>query len=307
MIKKFLLFFWNKWVDLRTFFQWRVRFCRDAKYVRRHPAPTVLSIADTIDLVVRDKLSVSRFGDGEIKLVAGRDISFQKMDTELQKKLTDVLSSDDEGVLVCLPDIFGDRKYLIDEAKNHWRKHLAEFRPDWYANVHTDKTYGNAFMSRCYFMLRDKSRCGEYFQSLRRIWDGQDVLLVEGEKSRLGVGNDLLDNAKSIRRVLGPVRDAWAQYDALLEAAKKYGKDKLILLALGPTASVMVYALFKEGYRAVDLGHADIEYEWYLSGATKRVPVKDKFVNEAGAGEGVGALEDETYLSQILEIIESGS
>ena len=138
---------------------------------------------------------------------------------------------------------------------------------------------------------------------MKQIWDGQDVLLVEGEKSRLGIGNDLFDNARSIRRILGPVENAFVRYDELFEAAKKHGKDKLILLALGPTASVMSYALFREGFRAIDLGHADVEYEWFLRGATTRIPIQNKFVNEAGAGAGVGALEDETYQSQILEII----
>lgn len=302
-MKRFLLFLWNKWYDVRLWFRQQVLFLRDARFARRHAAPSVLSIAETIEKVSREKLSVSRFGDGEIKLVAGRNISFQKFDPRLQKKLSEALSSDTDGFLVCLPDIFADRDYFIDGAASHWKRHLSRFRPVWYAHLHTGKVYGNAFMSRCYYMLRDKSESGNYFQALRRIWDGEDVLLVEGEKSRLGIGNDLLDNAKSIERVLGPVQNAWEKYDELLDAAKRHGRDKLILLALGPTATVMGYELFKAGYRAVDLGHADIEYEWFLAGATTKEPVKNKFVNEAGAGDGVGELEDETYQSQIVEKI----
>ena len=303
MIKRLLLFFWNKWADLRAWFRQQILFCRDARYVRRHSAPRVLSIPDTLDRIVREELSVSRFGDGEIKLVAGLDISFQKHDDRLQQALAEALSADDDGFLVCLPDVFGSRDYLIDDAAAHWKRHLSRFRPVWYAHLRPGKVYGNAFLSRCYYMLRDKSHSGEYFQAMRRIWDGRDILLVEGEKSRLGIGNDLFDNARSVQRILGPVENAWRQYDALLDAARRYGRDKLILLALGPAASVMSYALFRDGYQAIDLGHADIEYEWYRIGATRRVPVKNKFVNEAGAGKGVGALEDETYQSQIVEII----
>ena len=302
-MKRFLLSIWNRWYDARQWLRMRVWCYRDALYVRRHTPPKILSIPDTLDMVARERLSVSRFGDGEIKLVAGKGISFQTFDAVLQTKLAEVLSSDDDGFLVCLPDVFDDRRYLIDSASQHWKNHLAQFRRIWYARLRQNKTYGNAFLSRCYYMLRDKTNSGDYFRAMRRIWDGQDILLVEGEKSRLGVGNDLFGNAKSVQRILGPVRNAWTRYDALLDAAKRYGKDKLILLALGPTASVMAYALFKAGYRAVDLGHADIEYEWFLSGATTRVPVKDKFVNEAGAGNGVGALEDETYQNEILEKI----
>ena len=40
-------------------------------------------------------------------------------------------------------------------------------------------------------------------------------------------------------------------------------KDKLFILALGPMATVLAYDLARLGYRALDLGHIDIEYEWF--------------------------------------------
>ena len=40
------------------------------------------------------------------------------------------------------------------------------------------------------------------FKLLKRIWDGKDIVIVEGEKTKLGMGNDLLSNAKSIRRII---------------------------------------------------------------------------------------------------------
>ena len=53
-------------------------------------------------------------------------------------------------------------------------------------------------------------------------------------------------------------------------------KNKLILIALGPTATVLSYDLNKLGYQAIDIGHADIEYEWYLRKAKKKIPIKNK-------------------------------
>lgn len=302
-IKKLLLWFWNRFVDLRSALRQKRLYRRDKRYVRRHAPPQVLSIGETLDRVAQEKLSVSRFGDGEIKLVAGRNISFQKHSDALGDALADVLQSDDDGFLVCIPDVFDDRSYLLDAPAAHWKKHLSAFRSVWYDHLRPGKVYGNAFLSRCYVNLRDKNPCADYFRRMKQIWDGQDVLLVEGEKSRLGIGNDLFDNVRSLQRILGPVDNAYRKYDALLDAARTHGKDKLILLALGPTASVMSYALFREGFRAVDLGHADVEYEWFLQGAQTRVPIRNKFVNEAGAGAGVGELDDETYKSQILMTI----
>ena len=133
-------------------------------------------------------------------------------------------------------------------------------------------------------MFRDKSNCGRWFEKCKQIWEGQDVLIVEGELSRLGVGNDLFANAKSIQRVLSPAVNAYDQYDQLLNAAKRYGRGKLILLALGMTATVMAYDLAKAGYWAIDIGHIDIEYEWFLQGATEKVAVKGKRVFEVANG-----------------------
>jgi len=299
-VKKLLLLFWNRFVDIRNRLRQKRLYRRDARYVRRHAPPQVLSIGETLELVARKQLSVSRFGDGEIKLIAGKNISFQKQSAALSDALGSVLKSDDDGFLVCIPDIFDDRSYLLDAPAAHWRKHLSAFRPVWYARLRPGKVYGNAFLSRCYMQLRDRKMCADYFRQMKQIWDEQDVLLIEGEKSRLGIGNDLFDNARSLQRILGPVKNAFDKYDALFNAAKTYGKDRLILLALGPTASVMSYALFREGFRAIDLGHADVEYEWFLQGAQTRVPIRNKFVNEAGAGADVGELEDAAYQSQIL-------
>ena len=48
---------------------------------------TKLSIEDTISYILQEKCSVSRLGDGEIKLVAGKDLGFQKDSVELKQRI----------------------------------------------------------------------------------------------------------------------------------------------------------------------------------------------------------------------------
>ena len=55
----------------------------------------------------------------------------------------------------------------------------------------------------------------------------------------------------------------------------------MILLALGPTSTVLTYDLYKLGYQVIDVGHIDIEYEWFLRKAKKRIQIDNKYVNEA--------------------------
>ena len=129
---------------------------------------------------------------------------------------------------------------------------------------------------------------------------------MEGNQSRTGIGNDLYNNAKSIKRIVGYATDAFSHYDEMLKAVvANVTKDKLILLSYGPTATILAYDLAKLGYQAIDLGHLDIEYEWFKMGAISNVAIRGKFTNEAEGGRSVKSDYDEGYLQQIILDITS--
>ena len=44
---------------------------------------------------------------------------------------------------------------------------------------------------------------------MKKIWDHKEIVIIEGEQSRLGIGNDLFKNAISIQRVLCPILNAF--------------------------------------------------------------------------------------------------
>jgi len=129
-------------------------------------------------------------------------------------------------------------------------------------------------------------------------------LIIEGEKSRLGVGNDLFNNAKSIKRILCPAVNAFNVYDKIISEAKKIDQSILILLAIGPTSTILAYDLYKLGYQAIDVGHIDIEYEWFLRKAKKRTQIYNKFVNEAlGNKFKIANVTDIKYYKEIISKI----
>ena len=78
----------------------------------------------------------------------------------------------------------------------------------------------------------------------------------------------------------------------------------MFIIALGPTATILASDLSKEGYRALDLGHIDIEYEWFLLKATKKVAIKNKYVNEVKKGRINSDLNNEKYISEIIDVIK---
>ena len=300
-MKKFLLFFWNIFIAVRNHIKDLLFYIKDFFYTRTHKAPVIMSCEETVKYILSTGCSVSRFGDGEMKLIYGKNLIFQKAEPKLRKRLSEVLSSDSDELLICLPSIFNNSQLSDRNDSKYWKKHLAYTRKYWYQNLKKDKKYGNAFISRNYMALKDKSSgIAEYFDLIKKIWEGKDIIIVEGEKSSLGMGNDLFSNAKSVSRILGPSTQSYSKYNEILSEIRKHGKDNLILLAMGPTASILPYDLCRLGYQAIDIGNIDTEYEWYLMGATEKTPVKNKMVYEAGAGAGVGEADDPEYLSQII-------
>lgn len=299
-VKKVLLKLWDALHELKvkvTDFFWLIF---DLFYSRVTKAPTVASVEDTVNEIVNGNCSIARYGDGEIKLVAGRDISFQQATPFAVIKLREVLSSDVDGMLVGIADIFGDRSRYNEKANEYWKKHLHRFRKVWYRYLIKGKKYYNASMTRQYITLNDRSQGVDIYNSMKRIWEGKDVVFIEGEKSRMGVGNDLFNGAKSIKRILGPSKQAFSKYDEILAEAEKQDKNCLFLIALGPAATGLAYDLHLKGYQAVDIGHIDVEYEWLLMGAEKKMSLKNKMVFEASENTEVEDCTDKLYESQII-------
>lgn len=244
--------------------------------------PKIMSMDETMDYIIQNHCSVSRYGDGELKLAIGEDISFQKCTPELQLRLSEILQSQSKNCLICVPDYFTGAKWMKDDSKEFMWRRVAEYRRQWSPLIDMNRLYGNASISRCYYDWKDKSNCKKWFEKMKQIWYNRDVVFVEGEESRLGYHNDLFDNAKSIRRILCPKTEAFYKYSEIVNTViNNVSVDKLVLIALGPTATVLAFDLSKQGYQAVDLGHIDIEYEWYRMKANQKIPIENKYTNEA--------------------------
>lgn len=278
--------------------------------------PKILSLDETINAIILKKKSISRYGDGEFRYLLGEeDLKKWYFGTdfspELQKRLIEVLQSNEENHLVCLWDNFGSLEKYTEHGKMIARMYMPRFRDKLNQYLDFDRYYGNLNITRPYLIYKDKSRCGHIFNRMKEIWKDKDIIIIEGEYSKLGIGNNLFDNAKSVKRLLCPSQNAWASYDEIKKAAFNLPKDKLILIALGMTATVLAYDLAKVGYWAVDIGHLDIEYEWFLNNLDKPEVVNGKYTNDASQGGGIGKKDLPThkipeYQSQVLGVVNLG-
>ena len=242
----------------------------------------IISSEDTLDEIIKNNRSISRFGDGEINLIDGVSIGFQEANKILTKKLKKVLKSKRKDLLIGI-NIPYNNSYLNIynyEAKQYFINWVENYKLIIFSLIDLNRKYYSSYISRFYIDIEDKSKVPEYIKKLKQIWEKRDILIIEGEKSRLGIGNDLFNNSKSIKRIICPAENAFNVYNKIFAEAKKFDKSFLILLALGPTSTVLVYDLYNLGYQAIDIGHIDIEYEWFLRNATKKIQINNKYVNE---------------------------
>lgn len=259
----------------------------------------IMSSMDSIRYIIDHKCSLSRFGDGELDSIEGKGGEYQHPSPRLSKMLLECLQSDLPNHRVAIPNHLNH--FDGKPAQGFWTNYVVGHHKQFLKWLSFDKVYLDTQLTRFYYEHKDKSHCAEHIGLIKKIWEGRDVVIVEGAKTRSGIGNDLYNNAKSVQRILGPALSGFSKYDAIYNfVVNNVSKDKLILLSFGITATVLAYELAKLGYQAIDLGHLDIEYEWFRIGAKDRVPIKGKFTNEVEAGHNPEDCMDPDYKKQII-------
>ena len=256
----------------------------------------------TLDEIIYKNKSISRFGDGEYKIILGGHNGLQGANKNLSNKLLKVLNIKDKGFLVGINLPYQDKtlQKLKRHSQKYWTKYFRKYKFK-IAKIIKNKKYYSGTISRFYLAYKDKTNIPKYIKKLKKIWDQKDILIIEGEKSRLGIGNDLFNNTKSIKRIICPIKNAFRVYDKIINSILKFGEKRLLLLALGQTATVLAYDLYKLGYQSVDVGHVDIEYEWFLRNATHKIQIDNKYVNEAKRNRyNFTLVKDKNYYNQII-------
>ena len=82
---------------------------------------------ETLHEIINNNKSISRFGDGEFNLIFGRSISFQKANKLLSKRLKNILESNEEGLLIGLPDPFTLKNECLNKLENKTKKFLLNY------------------------------------------------------------------------------------------------------------------------------------------------------------------------------------
>lgn len=222
----------------------------------RWPYPVVMTEDTTLDWVLSGG-SIARVGDQELSIALGPFLDNKgggktqhftdAMSIEMRRLLGGAKNVG--NMLICIPNIFAERQSVNTSPKqDDWLK--------WAGRQYTQFydfrcVYGSSFITRTDSApWIDRS---EYWYRMRSIWAGKDVTLVWGGPESSSLHPDNLKAARSVRSIIGPVRDAYNWID---ELEREIGNDtRVIMICLGAAATCLAVRLAKKGIHAVDLGH----------------------------------------------------
>lgn len=215
--------------------------------------PFVEEEFETVRTIIREKASISRFGDGELRCAVGGGCSSQHGDPKLAEKLKVILKNETKGLLVGIPRSVDRYDWVLyNKKKAHsWVK----YRTKRFCDLLNPKSkYYSSFITRTDNALH--IGCRQYWDLCKGMWDQRDVIIVQGNEKKITDTKGLFDNVKTLNIVFGPAHHAFDNYSELKMAIKKYyQKDVLFILAMGVCATVLAYDIHLDGYQALDLGH----------------------------------------------------
>lgn len=226
----------------------------------------------TIDLIIEKKMSISRFGDGELRLIFNPffNVKFQKNSPEIAVKLEKVLTLngyDKDKIIIGLPsylpaDIFQNVLY-------------SEIWPSLRLKFKDDIVYGSTHVTRPLFFSYFKNKAIHLWS---KVWEDRDVLIITGKDSKFILDEELFSTIKSSSFLYTLAEDAFDTIDDIKQKVNKiYSKDTLILISLGPAATILAADLSNLGYQAIDLGHITSSYLNVFKGGKwpENLPVKN--------------------------------
>lgn len=222
--------------------------------------PEILTTTESINYILENKCSLARYGDGELDLCYGKDISFQKASIELQKRLVEILKhSSNKNILVTIPEFNSKHNNIFNYYGqiSFWEHYWLKMYKKLY-KLFVKPLYGNTDITRNSVFYENE------IEEIKRLWNKREVVFVIGDRGRFEMKEELFDNILSHKTILVPPVNAFDKYQEIIDSCLKQNKDTLFLISCGPTATVLAFDLMKQGYQALDIGHLPNAYDQYL-------------------------------------------
>lgn len=266
-----------------------------------------MSIDETISEIIDKEKSLIRIGDGDMYLFSKRNIAYQSANEDLLIDLKSIIldfKSINIYSIAINPAFKGN---FSKSSSEYWYKHFYQNRKYYFDYFRqSGQTYSKASIFWPTEVINNLEELDEKYKILKSIWKNKHIVVIEGEYTRNGVGNDLFKEVASIRRVLGPSKDAYGKINEIFEFCQTLHNVELYLISLGPSAKPLAMKLININKRVIDLGHFDSFYEKFLNKSEKLIPSSIKHtagLTDSSDYSELVELNDPKYLNQILKKI----
>ncbi|WP_179957485.1 GT-D fold domain-containing glycosyltransferase [Exilibacterium tricleocarpae] len=224
-----------------------------------HHYPKVRTETETIQKILAERKSIARFGDGEFNLCIGITKAMQKYDLELVARLKQILNTSDNNILIGINTINSE-----NDLTKTWKKFIIRRGNRVLRLFNCNRTYDSSTITTIF--PSQKEAFDSYIELLKQVWHNRKVVFVVGKNSHFFFEEDLFHNIAQHEFIYAPGKNAFEKYDHILSAIKQYDTSWLIMLSLGPTATLLAYDLSKSGYQAIDLGKTPSNYKLAKNG-----------------------------------------
>lgn len=231
----------------------------------------IFSFKKTIKIIAKENISTARIGDGELQWIDGVNRLYEPYSEKMAEDLLQVIKNKRKNLFICInPQIIlkkcfnthkAEKKYYNILLKNHFLmvfKYIPKLR-----------RYGNASITWLHRDYVEKSieKTNNIYLSFKEIWNDKRILVVEGVNVKFGMESGFLNNAHRVNRVICPDKNSYniidTIYNEILSIEKFYN---IVLFALGPTATILVYRLsfLNSNTKFIDIGSLDEDYLMFL-------------------------------------------
>lgn len=231
------------WVKTAFYFFVSYKGSRKAKY---------LDFQKTVEFIIKNKISLIRFGDGEFNIIGGKDIHYQNHSLELEKQLKGIIdnynTNIDTNYLLCMPRYFFESSGYEIAKKRVFVSSWSFSRYLFNKNFDQHVTYGDSFLF---------SKGNE--KIYEKIWLDQRISNVIFVHNQTKYGEKFaLKYSKNVTNITIPKANAFESKDKIInEIFKKLhgNKETLVIISGGPMGKVLVKELSEKNIWAIDTGH----------------------------------------------------
>ena len=119
----------------------------------------IVSKEKTLNEIIYNRKSITRFGDGEYKIIFGGKANFQSYNKTLSKRLLNILNCNENNLLIGIniPYRKKDLEERSDSSHKMWEKFFKVNKIKMSKIINKKKKYYSSLISRFYSAFKDKS------------------------------------------------------------------------------------------------------------------------------------------------------